>query len=106
MGELARMRSSLMSRIEALTNNHPLFGDNAITPRGTAYVTIVNGHAKEEAEKGFPPCMPAAWIVDDAFEQAKKLRDQIEGPAYVVWRATPRVERDGSLYMRLCFEPV
>ncbi len=99
----------LVLSIEELADGPPLFSKTAYTPRLTSHVAYRNGLPWGEGrEDGYPP--PQASVGEMAatlLRSAKAARAQIDGPAALVWRIEPTLEKTArglELYARFCFE--
>lgn len=97
--------ANLAVEIEALAVSPPLFGNTARTPRGTHFVSIVNGAEKPPGETR-APLASLAEMCNATLAECTRLRAVIDGPAMLVWRDGPTYEPDEGLYLRLCFEPL
>jgi hypothetical protein len=114
----------LRRRIEALCDTVPGHSMYACTPRKTPHLTILNGPVKGEHERSHR-IETVEEAIEGSFLTAKALREQIDGPAMLWWRAEPELDwgyhdPDAflenppeiptcptwhiSLRMRLCFE--
>jgi hypothetical protein len=103
--KLASLAKWCQEAIEELVEGPPLYSLTAFTPNHTAFTVIRNGVPKVEGEKGWPPVAPLDMVAD-SIRFARRMRAEINGPAALIWRCTPAFEEDGTLYMRLCFEPL
>lgn len=81
----------------------------AYTHRRTPFTIICNGRFKAEGAPAYITDEPPMAVARMALRAAEELRNRIDGPALLTWRALPAFEVDDDgrtfLYMRLAFEP-
>lgn len=107
----------LFESIEALVDGRITHSSGATTDRGTVHRVFRNGvrvlegavvphEAKPvSADNGFKAYCEAIQDIEARTILAiRAYRDEIKGPANLVWRVKPEL-RDGSVYVRLSFEP-
>jgi hypothetical protein len=102
LAELDGICRNLKARIDALVGGMCLYGDGAFTPRYAHYTVIRNGEPKDEGAVGAPVRDPYD-MAERSFVCAQAMLGEIT-EAYVIWRTTPRFEKDGSFYLRLAIE--